>query len=150
MCTNQGAIARGIFDEHQFWQGERRLEELLAAEGLKLDAVYFCPHHPTEGDTPYRQECDCRKPKPGMLLRGIREYGIDPAKSFMVGDSPEDIGAGKAAGVRVVKLTTTYGRGVAPFRTQDRLDELEGQFPPPDFRCQTLEEASHWILGQKR
>lgn len=150
VTTNQSGIARGIFDEHQFWIGERRLEELLAAEGLKLDAVYFCPHHPTQGDTPYRQACDCRKPKPGMILRAAREYGIDLARSFMVGDSPVDVGAGKAAGVRVVKLETTYGRGVSDLVPSEVVEELEAPVSPPDHRAPTLGEASMWILAQPR
>lgn len=150
VTTNQSGIARGIFDEHQFWIGERRLEELLAAEGLKFDAVYFCPHHPTEGDTPYRQACECRKPKPGMILRAAREFGIDLARSFMVGDSAVDVAAGKAAGVRVVKLETTYGRGVFDLVPSQVIEELEAAPPPPDHRAPTLDEASMWILTQPR
>ena len=150
VTTNQSGIARGIFDERQFWMGEHKMEELLAAEGLKLDAVYFCPHHPTEGDTPYRMECDCRKPKPGMILRAAREYGIDLRRSYMVGDSDVDVGAGNAAGVRTVKLDTAYGRGVAPIARPDVVEAATGQRPRPAAQAPTLAEASHWILRQAR
>jgi D-glycero-D-manno-heptose 1,7-bisphosphate phosphatase len=150
ITTNQSAIARGIFDEHQFWTGQKRLEELLSAEGLKLDAVYFCPHHPTEGETPYRMECDCRKPKPGMILRATSEFGIDLGRSFMVGDSPVDVGAGKAAGVRVVKVQTAYGKGVSDLVSAASVEMADGRVAEPDFRAGDLEEASRWILAQKR
>jgi D-glycero-D-manno-heptose 1,7-bisphosphate phosphatase len=150
VTTNQGGIARGIFDERQFWMGERKMEELLAAEGLKLDAVYFCPHHPSAGDTPYRVDCDCRKPKPGMIMRATREYGVDLPSSFMVGDSDVDVGAGNAAGVRTVKVDTAFGRGVAPIPRPEAVEGAAGQTPKPDHRAANLSEASHWILRQAR
>ncbi len=150
VTTNQSGIARGIFDERQFWVGEGRVEELLALQGIKLDAVYFCPHHPTEGDTPYREDCECRKPKPGMILRAAREYGIDLQHSFMVGDSPVDVGAGRAAGVRVVRVETAFGRGVRETRPGAVVERLEAASPPPDHRALNLDEASRWILTQAR
>jgi len=146
LVTNQSGIARGIFDEHQFWLGQRRLEELLAGEGIKLDAVYFCPHHPTEGDTPYRQPCDCRKPLPGMLERAAREYGLDLGRSFMVGDSPVDVGAGKAAGCRVVQVDTAYGKGVYGLVRAEAVVLPDGTPAVPDHRAPGLGEASLWIL----
>lgn len=150
VTTNQSAVARGVFDEHQFWIGQGRLEELLLAEGLKLDAVYFCPHHPTIGEPPYRMDCECRKPKPGMILRATREYGIDLSRSFMVGDSPADVGAGKAAGVRVVRVRTTYGRAVTGLVPEQLPDGTDPRLSTPDFQALSLEEASHWILAQRR
>jgi D-glycero-D-manno-heptose 1,7-bisphosphate phosphatase len=148
VTTNQSAIARGIFDEHQFWIGQRRVEELLAEQGIKLDAVYFCPHHPTEGDTPYKQECDCRKPKPGMILRAAREYGINLQRSFMVGDSPVDVGAGNAAGVRVVQVQTAYGKGIQGLVRSQAVEGTDGRPMEPDFKAEGIDEASHWILQQ--
>ena len=150
VTTNQSGIARGVFDEHQFWIGEHKMEELLAAEGIKLDAVYFCPHHPTEGETPYRAECECRKPKPGMIMRAAREYGIDLPSSYMVGDSDADVGAGNAAGVRTIKVDTGYGRGVPPINRPDVIEEATGEPPRPTARAPNLSEASHWILRQAR
>lgn len=150
VTTNQSAIARGIFDEHQFWMGQKRLEDLLGGEGLKLDAVYFCPHHPTEGESPYRMECDCRKPKPGMILRAAREFGIDLARSFMVGDSPVDVGAGRAAGVSVVKVHTAYGRGVSGLVSTSLVETSPGVKAVPDYVVDDLDAASHWILAHRR
>lgn len=149
VTTNQSAIARGIFDEHQFWMGQKRLEDLLDAEGIKLDAVYFCPHHPTEGESPYRMECDCRKPKPGMIMRAASEFGIDLPRSFMVGDSPVDVGAGRAAGVAVVQVHTAYGRGVSGLVPTQLVETAPGAVAAPDFVADNLDAASHWILSHR-
>ena len=150
VTTNQGGIAQGAFDEHQFWIGEGKMEELLLAEGVKLDAVYFCPHDPDKGDTPYRADCDCRKPKPGMILRATREYGIDLKRSFMVGDSPVDVGAGHAAGVRTVRVDTGLGRSMDAGRAAAYHAALEKDAPAPDHKCANLDEASKRILRQGR
>ncbi len=148
LATNQSGIARGIFTEAQFWVGERRLEELLAQEGVKLDAVYFCPHHPTEGEPPYAGPCECRKPKPGMLLQGARECGIDLARSYMVGDSVVDVGAGKAAGVRTVRVDTTFGLGISPARLTELVEAEAQAGPTPDHKASDLDAASKWILSR--
>jgi D-glycero-D-manno-heptose 1,7-bisphosphate phosphatase len=150
VATNQSGIARGIFDEHQFWIGHKRVEELLNEHGIKLDGVYFCPHHPTEGDTPYRMECDCRKPKPGMLLHAARDFGIDLPHSFMVGDSPVDVGAAKAAGASAVKVETAYGKGVSNLVTQGPAQLPDGRVVQPDFRASDLAAAARWILSGRR
>lgn len=71
----------------------------LADRGVDLDGIYYCPHH-LEGIGEYKQDCDCRKPKNGMLLQAIKELNIDPARSFMVGDKKEDLLAGKSAGIK--------------------------------------------------
>jgi len=149
LATNQSGIARGIFTEAQFWVGHRRLEALLAEEGVKLDAVYFCPHHPTEGERPYRGPCECRKPQPGMLLQGARERGIDLPRSYMVGDSAVDVGAGKAAGVRTVRVDTTFGLGISPSRLSDLVEAQAREGPAPDHKAADLDEASRWILKQR-
>lgn len=146
VVTNQSGIARGIYDERQFWQGQRRMEELLEAQGIKLDAIYFCPHHPTEGETPYRQDCDCRKPRPGMLRRAEREYGLDLKRSFMVGNSPGDVAAGRAAGCRAVRVPTAYGRGVTGLVPTEPVRLPDGTVAQPDFEAPGLSEASLWIL----
>jgi D-glycero-D-manno-heptose 1,7-bisphosphate phosphatase len=70
--------------------------------GGRIDAVYYCPHHPDAEIPEYRIDCDCRKPKPGMLLRGIAEFDADPNRCFFLGDQPTDMQAAKAAGVRGV------------------------------------------------
>jgi D-glycero-D-manno-heptose 1,7-bisphosphate phosphatase len=69
------------------------------SQGIALDAVYFCPHHPEQGQGSYKQFCECRKPQPGMLLQGIAEFGLEPDRCVMFGDKVSDLEAAKAAGI---------------------------------------------------
>ncbi|QEW33476.1 D-glycero-beta-D-manno-heptose 1,7-bisphosphate 7-phosphatase [Erwinia billingiae] len=99
MVTNQSGIARGIFSEDTFMQLTEWMDWSLADRDVDLDGIYFCPHHPEGVIEEYRQQCDCRKPEPGMLLSAQKELNIDMAASYMVGDKIDDMLAGKAAGV---------------------------------------------------
>jgi len=99
VVTNQAGIARGYYSEAAFHAFMDWMGESLAEHGGHLDAVYHCPHHPTEGQGPYRRECDCRKPNPGMLLRAMAEWEVDRAGSFLVGDKPSDVEAARRAGI---------------------------------------------------
>lgn len=109
VVTNQSGVARGFFPESRIAEVHARLVELLAAESARVDAFYHCPHHP-DGTVPeYRIACDCRKPKPGMLLAAARDLGLDLARSWMVGDKLDDLRAGAAAGCGPVLVRTGYG-----------------------------------------
>jgi D-glycero-D-manno-heptose 1,7-bisphosphate phosphatase len=99
VVTNQAGIARGYYGEAEFAEYSRWLREQFAARGLEILAIYHCPHHPTEGLGQLRTHCDCRKPKPGMILRAQRELDLDLASSALIGDNMSDIQAGRAAGV---------------------------------------------------
>ena len=112
LVTNQSGIARGYFSEAQFLQLTEWMDWSLADRGVDLDGIYYCPHHP-QGLPTFRQDCDCRKPKPGMLLQGIRELNIDPEQSFMVGDKIEDLQAAEEAKVRY-KILVKSGKTVTP------------------------------------
>ncbi|MDG6895150.1 D-glycero-beta-D-manno-heptose 1,7-bisphosphate 7-phosphatase [Volucribacter amazonae] len=96
LVTNQSGIARGYFSEQQFLQLTEWMDWSLADRGVDLDGIYYCPHHP-EGMGVFKQVCDCRKPKAGMLLQAIQELHIDPTQSIMIGDKLIDIMAGKEA-----------------------------------------------------
>lgn len=109
VVTNQSGVARGIFDEVVVGAAHARLRELLLLEGGFLDGIYFCPHHPTEGRGRYLLSCDCRKPAPGLLLQAAAELNLDPAGSYMVGDTLKDIEAGERVGARGVLVRTGYG-----------------------------------------
>jgi len=109
VVTNQSGVARGFFDELVVRAVHDRLRELLRAEGGFLDGIYFCPHHPTEGRGRYLLSCDCRKPAPGLLIRAAAELDLDPAGSYMVGDTLKDIEAGERIGARGVLVRTGYG-----------------------------------------
>ena len=116
LVTNQPVIARGEVTVPQLQEIHNKLETLLGREGAYLDAIYYCPHHPDrgfEGEIPeLKFDCDCRKPKPGMLLRAAKDYNIDLSQSWMVGDSVSDIKAGKSAGCRtaLVENNADFGQ----------------------------------------
>lgn len=108
VVTNQPVIARGEVSFDQLNEIHNKMETLLGNEGAYLDAIYYCPHHPHkgyEGEIPeLKFDCDCRKPKPGMLLKAADDFNIDLSKSWMIGDGDNDILAGEAAGCKCVKL----------------------------------------------
>ena len=110
VATNQPVIARGEVTLEGLDEIHRKMETLLGLEGAFIDALYFCPHHPDggfAGERPeYKIACECRKPKPGMLLRAAKELNIDLAASWMAGDGKNDIGAGKNAGCRTALIGT--------------------------------------------
>ena len=109
VITNQPVIARGEVTLEELAEIHRKMETLLGAEGAYLDGIYYCPHHPKRGFVgeciEYKIECECRKPKPGMLLQASRDFNIDLSQSWMVGDGKHDVGAGKAAGCRTAYIT---------------------------------------------
>ena len=114
VVTNQAGVARGHYDEAAVEAVHRRLEELLAGAGVRLDAVLFCPHHP-EGTVPgYARACRCRKPGPGMLEAAAERLGLDLAASFMLGNHETDVGAAVAAGVTPLFVATGRAAGRPP------------------------------------
>ena len=94
MVTNQAGIARGYFSEDVLRAVNESLVAQLAQADARLDGLYVCTHHPSEGRPPFRADCECRKPKPGLLLRAAADLGLDLARSTMVGDKPSDLVAG--------------------------------------------------------
>lgn len=100
VVTNQSGIARGMYGEAEFQAVMDYMRGEMAGEGAGLDAVYFCPYHPTHGVGEWRREHEDRKPGPGMLRRAARELGLDLGRSVMVGDRCSDVGAARAAGLR--------------------------------------------------
>lgn len=109
VITNQSGVARGLYTESDVIAVNERMQQMLRRQDAFLDAVYFCPHHPTYGSPPYRKVCNCRKPKTGMLDQARLEHGIDLHASFVVGDKCTDIQAGKHAGCGTVLVLTGYG-----------------------------------------
>ncbi len=99
IITNQSGIGRGYFTEADFYNVQQKLFDLLKQDGIRIDATYFCPHMPDD-------DCNCRKPKPGMLVQAISEHTIDPKHSYMIGDKPIDAEAGNNAGVTGILLET--------------------------------------------
>jgi D-glycero-D-manno-heptose 1,7-bisphosphate phosphatase len=102
LITNQSGIARGYFDVATLERIHDRLQFMLEAEGLRLEAIYFCPHGPNDG-------CDCRKPAAGMVNKAMRDLGFRPDEVVVVGDSDADMGAAAAAGVKGVRVAAAGG-----------------------------------------
>ena len=99
VVTNQAGIGRGLYDEAGFLAYTAWMHAQFAMRGTPLLATYWCPHHPDAGIGDYGVECDCRKPRPGMLLQAIERFDIDPSRSLMIGDKQGDLDAADAAGV---------------------------------------------------
>ena len=107
IISNQSGVARGIFPLEALDPMREKLREMFESEGLVLDGVYWCPHHPEGNHPKWGVECDCRKPEPGMLLRAAKECNIDLAKSWMIGDRDSDVGAARNAGCHGALLATS-------------------------------------------
>ena len=139
IATNQSGVARGLVEESFVQEAHDYITGRLAAGGARVDGYYYCPHHPEAVREAYRQQCDCRKPAPGMLRRAAEDLGIDLAHSFVVGDRWHDLDAGTAVGARGVLVRTGYGRiseATPPSGT------------PPAAVVDNLIEAVTWILRQ--
>ena len=113
VVTNQSGIARGYYPPSRVDETHDRLSSLLELHNARIDRYYYCPHHPTEGLHPYRTACECRKPRPGMLLRAAAELHLDLSRSYMVGDRMSDLETGSNAGCRPILVKTGYGLAVA-------------------------------------
>jgi len=143
VVTNQTGIARGYFSAEVLAAVNASLVAQLKEEGAHLDGVYVCPHHPTEGAPPYRMVCDCRKPKPGLLLRAASELGLDLGRSALVGDKPSDLAAAGAVGARSILVLTGYGLGEWEYRRD--------AFPlAPDHVAEDLLDAVEWVIEGRR
>ena len=107
VITNQAGIARGYYTEADFHQLTKWMLDKFRQQGIEIDDVYYCPHHPVHGVGDYRRDCDCRKPAPGMILRAAQEHSLNLQRSILVGDKITDIEAGRAAGVGCCVLVRT-------------------------------------------
>jgi len=102
VITNQSAIARGLLTREKLEEIHNKLSKLLSDEGSKIDAIYYCPHHPDEN-------CECRKPRTGLILKASKEYNISLKDSYMIGDKLVDVETGKNAGCKTILVLTGYG-----------------------------------------
>lgn len=111
LVTNQAGVARGYFTEEMIASVHGVLTGELEKHGARLDAIYYCAHHPSVGHPPYRFECNCRKPLPGLITRAAADFEIDLTESWMVGDRYSDIELARNANVRAAFVLSGYGRG---------------------------------------
>lgn len=128
IITNQGGIGKGLYSEKDVEEIHKKMYGLLGIEGIKIDGIYYCPHHPKES-------CDCRKPRLGMVIKAIKEHNIDPKKSFFIGDKTSDVKAGKDAGCRTFLVKTGYAG-------HDKIYDVK-----PDFVVSDILEAVNTILS---
>lgn len=128
IVTNQSGVARGYFSREAVEQIHTHLNDQFARAGVAVDRYYVCPHHPEDN-------CDCRKPKPRFLLEAARDYQLDLAQCYMIGDRITDIQTGRNAGTRTILVLTGAG--------QETADKGEAQ---PDHIARDIGAGADWIL----
>jgi len=139
IVTNQPVVARGIIRPKEVDHIHAVLIDRLGKKGAKIDAAYFCPHHPLANVKKYRMVCKCRKPSPGMILNAAKDWNIDLKKSFLIGDSTQDVLAGNRAKVNMILVRT--GHGVKdPWQHEGK----------PDFIVKDLKNAARIVKKYSR
>src|SRR5687767_14144054 len=116
VVTNQAGVARGYFSEDVIVSVHDQLKRDLQAGSARLDAIYYCAHHPSVGEPPYRLDCDCRKPRTGLIDRAAVDFDIDLQRSWMVGDRYGDVELARNAGLHSAFVLSGYGRGEWEFQ----------------------------------
>jgi D-glycero-D-manno-heptose 1,7-bisphosphate phosphatase len=139
LVTNQSGVARGYFSESLVHEAHNLLERMLRKDGARLDGIYYCPHHPTAGDSDYTKECDCRKPGTGLLDRAAKDLDIGITDSYVVGDKWSDVELAQRAGAGAVLVMT----GFSP---DDPGNVRPGHIKDPDHRARDIAEAADWII----
>lgn len=141
VVTNQSGVARGRFPESLVVDVHRHLDEAFARGGVSIDGYYYCPHHTASRLDQYRADCNCRKPRPGMVEQATRELDLDVPRSYVIGDSWSDVGLANAVGARGILVRT--GAGLS-----------EAERPQSDVHADAivahLMEAATWILLDRR
>jgi len=139
VISNQSGLARGYFPEELLVAVHEKMDRLLAEKGAHVDGIYYCPHHPEAKEERFRETCNCRKPKPGLVLQAADEMNLDPEKSFVVGDRWSDIKTAANCGAKSILVRTGYGRGDEQYIGPHQ--EIQ-----PDYKAEDLLEAVEWIL----
>ena len=142
VVSNQPMVAKGLMSEKDVQEVHKKLETEIGKKGAKIDAFYYCPHHPEkgfEGERPeLKIECECRKPEPGLLFQAQKDFNLNLSKSYMVGDQTADILAGKNAGCKTILVETGYGG-------KDEKYKIE-----PDFKARNVLEAVELCITQTK
>jgi len=141
VVTNQSAVARGIISGEELGDIHKTMKKRLMVKGALVDAVYYCPHHPTAGVGALGIICDCRKPQPGMLFQASADLNIALERSFMIGDTLTDLAAGRAAGCQTILVRTGYGAKAER--------QLNGRSFQPDHVTSDLLQAARWIIQKE-
>jgi len=140
VVTNQAGVARGYYPESLVHEIHAQMRSDMEKGGARLDGIYVCLHHPSVGEPPYRQDCGCRKPRPGLLRQAEADLQVDLRRSWMVGDRPNDMEVAWNAGARAALVRSGYGLG--------ELQHHAGGWPrQPDMVADHLLEAVHKIVA---
>jgi len=131
IVTNQSAIGRGLLTKTKLKEIHDTLLKILYFKGARIDAIYYCPHHPSE-------DCMCRKPRPGLLLEASKDHNINLKRSYMIGDKLIDIEAGKRVGCKTILVKTGYGK--------KEINKINNG-NCPDFITNNLYEAAKTIIS---
>ncbi len=135
VVSNQSGLARGYFGSRELEAVRRELDRQLGKEGARVEAYYHCPHHPRGRVPELAITCECRKPRPGLIMQAARELGLELTGSFMVGDKNTDVACGRAAGLTSIRVLS--GPEQPPPRGEEEI---------PDFVAPDLAGAVEWIL----
>lgn len=138
VTTNQGGIGLGFYSADLVNRAHDEMAETVRASGGRIDAFFFCPHHPVAVVEEFRAECECRKPKPGLIRQAAARFEIDLSNSFVVGDKIADIGLATSVGARGLLVKTGYGAS--------EIERHGGPPPGTAFVADTVFEAVGWIL----
>ena len=142
VITNQSGLARGYFDKSLLERIHSNLLTDAQKNKARIDKIYYCPHHKNGIIAEYSKECDCRKPKPGLLLKARDEFNIDMSQSYIIGDRYKDMQFGLKNGLKTIMVMTGYGLGEYTYQ--------KNNWPQmPDFICQDLLEAAEIISKWK-
>jgi D-glycero-D-manno-heptose 1,7-bisphosphate phosphatase len=139
VVTSQNGVANGVLTEDFLREAHAHLSSLFAAARARVDGYYYCPHSPHAAVERYRTDCECRKPRPGMILTAAREHGLDVSQSIVIGDRWRDIEMGLAAGTKAILVETGYGRTEAGRRP--------GHIPPVPVAGTLIEAVSLVLKG---
>jgi D-glycero-D-manno-heptose 1,7-bisphosphate phosphatase len=142
LVTNQSGVARGYFPESLVHEAHERLTNMLREEGAVLDGIYYCPHHPTEGNTSYTMICDCRKPGTGLIDKAAMDFDIDINRSFLIGDKWSDVELAQRSGVLAILVMS----GFAP---DDPGNKRPAYVRDPDYSASNISEAVDWIIRRE-
>lgn len=140
VTTNQSGIGRGLYTEADVQGIHEWMAGVLDEAGASVDAWFYCPHHPEAGVGEYRQACECRKPRAGMIRQAAERFPLDLSRSFVIGDRLTDVGLAERVGARGILVRTGYG--------EHTLFENDGTAPGAALVAADLMEATAWILRE--
>ena len=137
IVSNQSGVARGILTEAQVRKVNQYILSELEKRGLRMDGLYYCPHHPKRGNGSFTRKCSCRKPSDGMIQKARKRLNVDTHKSYVMGDKLTDIEMGRKVKSKTILVLTGFGR--------EELARQKGRFGKPDKLAEDIADAVKWI-----